>query len=434
MPGYAGLQQSLSGWSVDYLAVMAHPLPQTPGISDFHSGSSSANDSCISLIRSQATLQLAEGAFSVSSHALNLLEFGQSSCAGRSVEAHFDDVMIYTDPVLCDVMMENALDNAQKHSHPNDRCITCSITVDGPTSPGMTHVPDAKAHSRRAVRFVVSNRAPPGTTIPKDIVSLVMNQQYERPTCSLKSDGLGLRHCFAAATALGMQIRFDIEGEMVTFCASLETEVYRGAQAVLSRPPSAAPESPTIAVFPANVRIYSIEDSPLMQRWLQSILGGFAIVRTFGSDAADVDEFLGAVLRDGDIAICDQNLEFGHETVHGTDLRNAGFAGLLCIFSANDAVEDTAEYAASGAHLSLGKGMRPQDFVSALKRAYVRHMACAAKEGCRAPAHLHHHSSRLSLKSCATSPRYAAVLGSAAGSQRWPNERDAAPLFGVAPV
>ena len=421
VPGYAAWQQSLVG------LVFRHdgtPPPANGRISDFHSGST-AKGPCVTLIRSQAVLQLAEGAFSVSSHALNLREFGQGSCAGRSVKAHFDDVMIYTDPVLCDVMMENALDNAQKHSHPNDRGITCRITVDGPPSPA----PDAEACHRRTVRFVVSNRARPGTAIPKDIVPLVMNQRYQRPSGSLQSDGLGLRHCFAAATALGMRIRFDVEGELVTFCASLETEVYPGAQAVLRRRPT-APESPTIALFPANVRIYSIEDSPLMRRWLQSTLGGFAIAQTFGADAADVDEFLGAVLRDGDIAICDQNLEFGRETVHGTDLvcrlRDAGFAGLLCIFSANDAVEDAAEYAASGAHLSLGKGMRAQDLVSALKRAYVRHVA---KEGGSAPERLHHVSSHLSLQSCASSPRDAAVLGPAAGLQHSPNEGAAGELL-----
>ena len=51
-----------------------------------------------------------------------------------------------------------------------------------------------------------------------------------------------------------------------------------------------------------------------------------------------------------------------------------GFRGLLCIHSANDAKEDVAAYATSGAHVSVGKGTRPKEMVDSLKESYVQNI------------------------------------------------------------
>ena len=100
--------------------------------------------------------------------ALKLADFGASLTAGRSVQAYFSDATIRTNPVLCDVMMENALDNARKHGHPADPDIRCSIVVS--TDPERLQpnslVPDrvspsAELYAAPTVTFKVSNRVNP---------------------------------------------------------------------------------------------------------------------------------------------------------------------------------------------------------------------------------------------------------------------------------
>ena len=67
-------------------------------------------------------------------------------------------------------------------------------------------------------------------------------------------------------------------------------------------------------------QVYCIEDSAPMRRWLEHCLTGCGTVKVFGEEAADVERFVTAVLADGDIVVCDQNLEYGGKTVLGTDL------------------------------------------------------------------------------------------------------------------
>ena len=67
-------------------------------------------------------------------------------------------------------------------------------------------------------------------------------------------------------------------------------------------------------------------------------------VLCFGDSSEDVPKFMDSVIRKGDIAILDQNLDFPQEHVLGTDLvaqlLDSGFPGLLCIRSANNSERD----------------------------------------------------------------------------------------------
>ena len=187
----------------------------------------------------QATLDLKEGTFSTSLRSLKLADFGASLTAGRNVQAYFSDAEIRTDPVLCDVMMENALDNARKHGHPTDPDIRCSIVLS--TDPNVSHDPKrpslpswasfgsmsskSSKSSTPTVTFKVSNRMDPADAKLSDNIVQEVMTSYKRKSVGGLSDGLGLKHCFLAASALGMRFDFRQQRDVVTFSASMEASI-----------------------------------------------------------------------------------------------------------------------------------------------------------------------------------------------------------------
>ena len=304
---------------------------------------------------------------------LSLREFGADVVADRRVLAAVADATIRTDPALLDVMLETALDNAARHGDPRDPDVRLTVTAaDADTSSAASG-----ADPCRVATFTVSNCADPARPpLPDDIVAQVLSP--DAPP-SAWARGLGLRHCFRAAELLGAQFGLRQKGARVTFWAKMRVAVV---------PPTGGPPGATApATAPAlvaDLKIYVIDDSSSMRKWMSHALAGLGTVKCFGAEAEDVSAFVAATLRDGDVAVCDQNLEFATGTAYGTDLvkqlREGGFQGLLCIHSANDAPEDVAKYSAAGAHLSLGKGMRRGDLVTALRQAYAECVAARCPE------------------------------------------------------
>ena len=91
----------------------------------------------------------------------------------------------------------------------------------------------------------------------------------------------------------------------------------------------------------------------------------------------EAEQFVEQTLADGDIAVLDQNLDYGGDcNILGTDLVEdlmaKGFRGLVCIRSANISAQDKMKYFAAGAHIVCGKDMAMAQVVDDLKVAYVR--------------------------------------------------------------
>ena len=328
----------------------------------------------------QTSLKLRDGKFIPTLHPLNLYTFGQDLIAGRSVKMSVPKVTIRTDPVLCDIVLENALDNASKHGHPADPETEFSIAVVPPPPEASSAAP-----APHNVVFKVTNRRNPAKPpLAPDLLASARTAKPQRATSAL-SDGLGMQHCLAAADALSMTVGLRQEDEWVTFEASMEAEVCH-ADGLPGGPDddgTVTTDTTTRAVpFPPDLKVYCIDDSAVQRRWLASCMGDLGAMEAFGATAEDVYAFTQAVLTDGSIAICDQNLVYEGARFYGTDLvaqlRHAGFAGLLCIHSANDAAEDTARYSASGAHLSIGKGLPRADMIAAIKQAYLDHVETRA--------------------------------------------------------
>ena len=229
-----------------------------------------------------------------------------------------------------------------------------------------------------------------------------MTQVLEKRTepnssCPL-SDGLGLNHCFLAAQALGMDFGLEQRGDRVTFWARMEADVLPGAAAGGGAAPGAPPAPP----FPKGLQVYCIDDSRPMRRWLGHSLRPCGQVHTYGADEGDLLAFVPAALRQADIVVCDQNLDFDGRIFYGTDLverlLRGGFRGLLCIHSANDSPEDIAKYKASGAHVCISKGMRIGQILDILKDAYLQLPAARQSASDTSPAP----SSQVSQTLCET--------------------------------
>ena len=134
-----------------------------------------------------------------------------------------------------------------------------------------------------------------------------------------------------------------------------------------------------ITLYPQGLRVYCIDDSPVMRLWLGHFMGECGAVEVFGATSHECETFVDAAASNGDIVICDQNLQFEDRTLYGTDLLSEliarQFQGLLCIHSANDAPEDVQMYKACGAHIVLGKGMSPKELIQSVKQGYLTHIS-----------------------------------------------------------
>ena len=320
----------------------------------------------------QAGINLLEGAFVPNARPVNVWELGSKILGARCIHSHFSRAVITVDPVLCDIMLENLLDNAKRHGHKLHPDVHCSITVATPAvpSPNLPGVLDHQSTCR--VTFKVTNRADPGKDrLPEDLVAQVLANRRPCGGSSPLSDGLGLKHAFLAANALGLTYNFRQDGDTVSFVGTTETTLVRDGTSETSNVSASHSDPPDC---PGGLKVYCIEDSGMMRTWLCSVLSSIGTVEAFGAAAEDAAAFVAAALRDGDIAICDQNLEFGSTTVYGTELlkelKIRGFTGLLCIHSANDSVQDQAKYGAAGVHLTIGKGSTRSELLHSIKRAY----------------------------------------------------------------
>ena len=309
----------------------------------------------------QAFLRLAAGKYETRMMPVNLPEFGNSLADGRTLlRKHFDPMWVQLDIIACGMIFENAISNAFKHGCPQDPAVTFTITA-GPAE-DLSHV---------HLEFCVKNHA--NRDRPKltaEFLQKVVEGHMDK-TMPVLSDRIGLSHCFMAAKACNIALSLEQEDTEVTFKASLIAEVM---------------EPPVQGNFliprtqwnlPAGLRFHVIDDSAVARRLVVHQvmkMSAPASVTAFGAAADDVLRFVPSTIREADIALIDQNLEYADKTYLGTDLVEQlveqGFKGLLCIRSANSSDADEQMYRQKGAHCVLGKDLRGSEMVEGLARAW----------------------------------------------------------------
>eukprot|EP00667_Euglena_gracilis_P005135 EG_transcript_5166 len=322
----------------------------------------------------QALLRIAAGKYTPQLCDVDLTQFGQSLLQGRPIEANFPDEVVHLDPLLCEIVLENALTNAQRHGHPTQPGLhfTAALT----SLPGVG--PTATACGiRQLLTFVVTNRVHPSRPplTPELVASLLRGD-----TASLDSLGsatprlsehLGMLHLVQAARAHNMELHLQQVGDTVYFEAALEVTLMPFTDA-----PHFSPKENCVMV-PPNLRVFCVDDSSVARRLLIHTLSGEpmrAAVTAYGKTPEEVAQFLDVAPGAADIVVLDYHLDYGPVTFLGTDLVRAllerGYRGLVCIRSANATAYDEAQYIEAGAHCCIGKDVHPQAMAQALMAAY----------------------------------------------------------------
>eukprot|EP00667_Euglena_gracilis_P002637 EG_transcript_2644 len=318
----------------------------------------------------QVFLKLVGGDYVPALHAVDLQEFGRELVAGRDVSINFKKLTVYTDESLLNLVLDNAISNAFRHGDPDNPQVTFTIDSSPLHSPLL---PDC----RHLLHFTLTNVAhpqrPPMT--PEFAAQLLAGKANVPPNSVLPAlcDGVGIAHSVLAAQAGGITLQLSQQGELVTFCASVAAEVFPDEAPGTALSPLAGAGA---EAFPAGLCFAVLDDSPTAQRLLQFYITTWCspgAVHCFGRREEDIEEFVTTALAEADIVILDQNLEYSQPHL-GSDvarrLRHAGFAGLICLRSANDSPEDRALYLRSGAHCCFGKDLLGRQLMAELKEAY----------------------------------------------------------------
>eukprot|EP00667_Euglena_gracilis_P003172 EG_transcript_3181 len=327
----------------------------------------------------QVYLKLVAGEYTPAMHVVDLEEFGRELVAGRGVSSRLEKLTVHTDVVLLNLILENAISNALKHGHPSNPQVQFTIS----SSPAGDDLSPPRDH-HRLLQFTVTNLAnPQRPVLTPEYVAQLLSGKVEvanHDVVPVLSDRIGISHCVLAARTGGITVQLAQEGDTVTFCASVEVEVVVDKAEV--------PTTPTLSLapvpFPAGLRFTVLDDSLTSQRLLQHHIAKSCdpgAVRCFGEVEEDMEAFVTATLAEADIAILDQNLQYATPRL-GTDvaqrLVRSGFAGFICLRSANDSAEDRALYMRSGAHCCFGKDLLGRQLMDELKAAYCLFRARAA--------------------------------------------------------
>ena len=310
----------------------------------------------------EAMLRIVAGSYKLALKEVNLGEFARTLGTGRSnVSCAGPDTQVLLDPLVCAIVLDNAISNAIRHGCPSNAGVQLQIVL-------------LEDHS--AIQFVVSNRA--NSERPK-LQRWTSESQPPAPVDSPSgqptslSDGLGLSHISDAAKIIDMAVELWQDDDAVFFRATLAADV------VASSGNDCANDVAETIAFPHGLRISCLDDSGIARRSLQTVLSARfpeSAVSVFGSTVDEVESFKAALLEEGcDIAMFDQNLDFPGAPMVGTsvleDVLSRGYNGLACIRSGNVSEEDQQLYMRSGAHCIFDKELPLKDLALQLAREYL---------------------------------------------------------------
>eukprot|EP00667_Euglena_gracilis_P006157 EG_transcript_6207 len=318
--------------------------------------------------RREGILRLTSGSYCPALVATSLKSFVADLAQGHDVVCSVPDKVVLLDPLLCEIVLDNALTNAVHHGDSS-----CAVGLAVSLSP----LGDSPNRNWCRVDVEVTNCARADEPkLTEDLINRLVGGAEREPDAAL-SEHMGLRHLFMAAEAHRMVVSLQQRGDLVVLRASLET--------ALLDPAAAVPEhndDQTTPPLPAGVKIFCVDDSEVARRvmlhtFTKHVPG--AVVRVFGETPAEVDQFMFEALPHADIVIMDNHLSYGSVELVGAhllqDLFADGYRGLGCIRSANVSDTDLALYMRCGADCILGKDVPPTAMVQQISAAYADRMA-----------------------------------------------------------
>eukprot|EP00668_Euglena_longa_P025079 GGOE01031307.1.p1 GENE.GGOE01031307.1~~GGOE01031307.1.p1 ORF type:complete len:886 (-),score=253.83 GGOE01031307.1:1289-3754(-) len=322
-------------------------------------------------------MQMSTGDYLPALHPVSLGEFGEQLVRGRAVISSFPSEVVLLDEVLCDILLDNALNNAFRHGNPTGPHVQFLMDLAPPqeldTSGGQCKL-----------TFQISNRADPAKPlVTADFIDALLNGKSNRSGelvySSALSEHLGLHHMFKVAETHGIALTLQQDGNMVVLRAQLNVKVTK--ELALTVPVDLSPSADDM-VLPAGLHIWALDDSSIARRLLEHSLPRHfpsATVCVLGETPDQVPQFINGAAAEADIVILDQHLDYSTQSFLGTsvlaDLLDFHCRAFFCIRSASVAHGNEAAFYAAGAHCALGKDLRPDDFFRILKRMYKSFLA-----------------------------------------------------------
>eukprot|EP00668_Euglena_longa_P004166 GGOE01004881.1.p1 GENE.GGOE01004881.1~~GGOE01004881.1.p1 ORF type:complete len:517 (-),score=130.95 GGOE01004881.1:671-2221(-) len=320
----------------------------------------------------QALLRVAAGRYVPLLAKVNLREMGSALVRGRKVSCSIADADVLLDSLLTELVLDNALNSAFRHGHPETPDVHFNIVMDD------AHTGE---DNQFVVTFEVRNRShPERPPVTSDLVCQVLNGEdcYSAGTSAL-SEHLGLQHMFLAAQACGMALTLEQEEDVVVLHGLMSVE---GARPL----PSSVEQVEDRVALPAGLRIFCVDDSAVARRLLHHAFSNHPSrprVHVFGATVGEVEEFMFLAPQSADIVILDHHLDYGLVHYLGPQLLQLllqkGYTGVACIRSANVSAENQGEYLQLGAHCAIGKDANPRELVDTIARAYLQHQ-CARND------------------------------------------------------
>ena len=317
----------------------------------------------------EALLRMVAGRYETEPSRVNIQRFVRDFVRGRDMKHECPDDTVVLDPMVCNIVLDNAVTNAKRHGHPDDPHVKLMVSV---TKDTMLLSDDCRPLESVKVRFLVTNLANPSrpalqTRWSSQEASGPLPKDSTRPTLS---DGLGLQHISMVANASGMVAQLWQVDQEVYFELCLNTTVK----------PTEGSEEQAVHValpFPAGLTILGVDDSAIARRTLKMNLQRevpTATTEMYGKDVAEVEEFKRAALQRADILILDENVDLpGNELLGSAILQEliaAGYKGFACIRSGNSAASDVAQSLAAGAHWHVGKEVPIRDMLQEMRVEY----------------------------------------------------------------
>ena len=303
-----------------------------------------------------AMLKVTSGTYKPVLDGVNLSDFARNLGRRRSkVSCTGPDEVVALDILLCNIVLDNAVSNAVRHSCPRDPQIQLQIKL---------LRDDASTGSNGPVRveFCVTNRVKSeGKKVKRWTSDDPAPSPVHRPAASKSlSESIGLSQIAAAAKVGNMSAELWQEEDTVIFRAIMAAEV------VTTESNGPSPQASEVAqpvVFPAGLRISCLDDSAIARRSLLHALSAKfpeSTISVYGETVEEVEQFketlLGAAC---DIALFDQNLDISGCSMLGTDILKdvlaRGYRGLACIRSGNVSDADRELYMQSGAQCIFDK-------------------------------------------------------------------------------
>ena len=317
-------------------------------------------------------LRLVAGRYETELVPTNLQGFTQDLIRGRDMEHDCPQGTVELDPMVCNVVLDNAVTNAKRHGCARDPWVKLTVKV---TPEDGEHLDtDALVEARVRVRFLVSNRAYP----QRPAIQTRWSSQSEgcRNSVASRKDPLhptlGLRYIGLAARASGMTAEVWQEDDEVFFVLCFSSVATPAEATDVAAGQAARP-------FPPGLTILGLDDSDIARFTLETNLQNVVpngTVLMYGKDLDKVEEFKRTALESGDILILDENVDLPGADLHGSvtlkELIQKGYDEFACIRSGNSDPSAEALSFQSGAHWHVGKEVPMHQMIRDLQTQYTK--------------------------------------------------------------